>query len=90
MSFPCAKPSHRFPMPRPFGELEAWKARGTAVECEVLCGDAVLMCPLILHASAPAAQPVHRRVVHIEYAAADLPHRVEWYDRVRGENELSE
>lgn len=36
--------------------------------CEAAAGDALLMRPLILHASAPATAPQHRRVVHIEYA----------------------
>jgi hypothetical protein len=42
---------------------------------EVICtlsrGAVLLMRPLLLHASSPAANPSHRRVVHIEYAAAD-------------------
>ena len=38
--------------------------------------------PLILHASAPAITPAHRRVIHIEYAVHELPTPLEWYDRV--------
>jgi hypothetical protein len=50
---------------------------------EIICtlsrGAALLMRPLLLHASSPAANPSHRRVVHIEYAAADaLPDPFRW------------
>jgi len=38
--------------------------------------------PLILHASAPASAPAHRRVIHIEYAMQELPAPLEWYERV--------
>ncbi|MEQ8767521.1 MAG: phytanoyl-CoA dioxygenase family protein [Planctomycetota bacterium] len=64
-------------------ELDDWKRRVTEVTCEAGTGDAVLMCPLTLHASAPSEQPTHRRVIHIEYAAANLPRGLEWHDRVR-------
>jgi len=40
------------------------------------------MCPLTLHASGPSASANHRRVIHIEYAAADLPVGLEWNNRV--------
>ena len=40
------------------------------------------MCPALLHASARAAAPSHRRVIHIEYAAADPPGGLRWADRV--------
>jgi hypothetical protein len=41
-------------------------------------GDAILMKPLLLHASAPAQSPAHRRVLHIEYAACALPNGLQW------------
>lgn len=42
-------------------------------------GDAVAMRPLMLHASSPAAQPSHRRVLHLEFAPAGLlPAPLEW------------
>ncbi len=56
------------------------RARGEVV-CEVPQGGALLMRPLILHASSPSAAPGHRRVVHLEYAAEDLPAGLEWYER---------
>lgn len=45
-------------------------------------GDAILMSPLLLHASSPATSPHHRRVVHIEYAACELAEPLEWAYRV--------
>lgn len=39
------------------------------------------MRPLLLHASSPALAPAHRRVLHLEYAAAPLPPGLEWHER---------
>jgi ectoine hydroxylase-related dioxygenase (phytanoyl-CoA dioxygenase family) len=42
-------------------------------------GDALFMRPLILHASSPAARPRHRRVLHLEFAPANLlPENMTW------------
>jgi ectoine hydroxylase-related dioxygenase (phytanoyl-CoA dioxygenase family) len=51
-------------------------------DCLVEQGAILAFRPLILHASAPAIAPAHRRVVHIEYAAHDLPSPLEWHERV--------
>ncbi|MBI2929037.1 MAG: phytanoyl-CoA dioxygenase family protein [Verrucomicrobia bacterium] len=59
-------------------EIRAWRARVPAVTCCVSRGGAVLMRPLLLHASSPARQPAHRRVVHLEFAAGPLPGGLEW------------
>lgn len=48
----------------------------TPIHC--CAGDALLMRPLLLHASSKAEQPSQRRVLHIEFAAEDLPHGLEW------------
>jgi hypothetical protein len=42
-------------------------------------GGVLLMRPLLLHASSPSTLPSHRRVVHIEYAAAPLPPPLQWH-----------
>jgi hypothetical protein len=42
-------------------------------------GGVLLMRPLLLHASSPAANPRHRRVLHIEYASMPLPHPLRWH-----------
>lgn len=41
-------------------------------------GGAVLMRPLVLHASSPASSPNHRRVLQIEYAVGELPGGLAW------------
>jgi hypothetical protein len=48
--------------------------------CDVPAGGVLLMRPLLLHASAPATVPGHRRVIHLEFAAADLPGGLEWHE----------
>lgn len=51
------------------------------VTCSMDRGGVLLMRPLLLHASQKATRPVHRRVIHLEYAACDLPGGLEWNDR---------
>jgi hypothetical protein len=63
-------------------ELEEWKRHVPEVVCTVRRGGIVAMCPLTLHASAAAKAVGHRRVIHIEYAAADLPSGLEWNNRI--------
>ena len=48
-----------------------------SVCCEVKRGGIVLMRPLLLHASG-RADGQHRRVVHLEFAAHDLPNGLQW------------
>jgi ectoine hydroxylase-related dioxygenase (phytanoyl-CoA dioxygenase family) len=48
------------------------------VACCVPAGGAVIMRPLILHASRKAMAPAHRRVIHLEFAARPLPGGLEW------------
>ena len=61
------------------------RSKESAVACGVLRGDAILMRPLLLHSSPPATKPSNRRVVHLEFAASELPHGAEWQDRVHAE-----
>jgi ectoine hydroxylase-related dioxygenase (phytanoyl-CoA dioxygenase family) len=53
-----------------------------AVTCIAGRGDAILMRPLLLHASSASVAPANRRVIHIEFAAEDLPDGMEWYERI--------
>jgi ectoine hydroxylase-related dioxygenase (phytanoyl-CoA dioxygenase family) len=62
--------------------IDDWKRDVAEVVCEVRLGGVVVMCPLILHASAPAQSADHRRVIHIEFAAAELPGGLEWNERI--------
>jgi hypothetical protein len=67
------------------GDLDEWKARIQEVVCSVGLGGVVMMCPLVLHASAPSLEVGHRRVIHIEFAVDELPGGLEWASRVGGE-----
>jgi hypothetical protein len=46
--------------------------------CTVRAGDALLMRPLLLHASGRSTADKQRRVLHIEYAGYDLPAGMQW------------
>jgi ectoine hydroxylase-related dioxygenase (phytanoyl-CoA dioxygenase family) len=63
-------------------ELDDWKLRVPEVVCTVSCGGVVTMCPLTLHASSRSEESARRRVIHIEYAAAELPDGLDWNIRV--------
>ena len=63
--------------------IEKWKLLGEEVTCLVPQGGAVLLRPLLLHASSSARNPRHRRVIHIEYAAAALPHGLRWFEKAQ-------
>lgn len=52
--------------------------------CTALPGDALLMRPLLLHASSRALQPVHRRILHLEYAGFELPSGLGWAESSAG------
>lgn len=48
--------------------------------CEANAGDALLMRPLLLHASSRSIVPSHRRILHLEYAGFELPPVLEWHE----------
>lgn len=48
--------------------------------CVARAGDALLMRPLLLHASARSENGRHRRVLHLEYAAFELPPGLSWHE----------
>ena len=71
--------SHRF------GRLSAERIQHLRSEqsdfvCAVSAGDALLMRPLLLHASGRSTRAGHRRVLHMEYAAFNLPDELEWHE----------
>ena len=47
--------------------------------CAVGVGGALLMRPLLLHASSPSRAPEHRRVIHLDFAAVQLPPGMSWF-----------
>ena len=49
-----------------------------AVTCEALAGEALVMRPLLLHASGAASSPSHRRVMHFDYTVGELPDGLQW------------
>ena len=59
--------------------IEQAQKRSEAISCLVPRGGALLMRPLLLHASSASRSPQqHRRVIHLEFAAARLPAGLEW------------
>jgi ectoine hydroxylase-related dioxygenase (phytanoyl-CoA dioxygenase family) len=48
------------------------------VLCTMPVGGVLLMRPLLLHASARAHNQAHRRIVHLEWAASELPGGLRW------------
>lgn len=59
-------------------------SKDSQVVCAVHRGDAILMRPLLVHASSAAREPANRRVIHIEFAIDELPQGLAWHDRVGG------
>jgi ectoine hydroxylase-related dioxygenase (phytanoyl-CoA dioxygenase family) len=47
--------------------------------CIVDVGGALLMRPLLLHASSPSSIAGHRRVIHMDFASVALPNGMRWY-----------
>ncbi len=58
--------------------IDEISSRVNEVICEVPTGGAVLMSPLLLHASSPMNSSGHRRVIHLEFSAQELPRPLEW------------
>lgn len=51
-----------------------------AEETRCRAGDALIMRPLLLHASSKATHPSRRRVLHVEYANEALPGGLKWVE----------
>jgi len=60
-------------------QISEWRGRETAAICNVPCGGALLVRPLLLHASSAAREPGRRRVIHLEFAAESLPGGLQWH-----------
>ncbi|HVY70821.1 MAG TPA: phytanoyl-CoA dioxygenase family protein [Verrucomicrobiae bacterium] len=60
--------------------ITEWERHNEPVLCNVPRGGALLMRPLLLHSSAPATTPHHRRVIHLEFAAGPLPEPLKWWN----------
>jgi len=62
--------------------IERLAAESREIVCEVPAGGAVLMSPLLLHASSPMKRPGHRRVIHFEFSSSELSAPLEWRYRI--------
>lgn len=67
-----------------FGRLSAERIQDLRSQrsefiCAVSAGDALLMRPLLLHASSRSTSTRHRRILHIEYAGFTLPDEFNWH-----------
>ncbi len=60
------------------GEIDTLRDSAEPIVCAAALGDVIAMRPLILHSSSVSTSPEHRRVLHIEYAAFELPYGLHW------------
>ncbi len=60
-------------------DLQACRGSSDIRLCCVPAGGAMLMRPLIAHASSPGTSPSRRRVIHLEWAANPLPQPLQWH-----------
>lgn len=58
-------------------QLDEWKKQ-SSLTCTCKAGDAILMRPLLLHASSPATKTIPRRVIHVEFAEEALAGGLRW------------
>ncbi|HXC01302.1 MAG TPA: phytanoyl-CoA dioxygenase family protein [Opitutaceae bacterium] len=59
-------------------EIPDYVARYGETKCLANTGDALLLKPLLLHASSPAINPQHRRVLHLVYCSGEAISE-KWY-----------
>lgn len=58
--------------------IQEWRTGNPEVLCAVPAGGALLMRPLLLHASARSTSLRPRRVLHLEFAGFPLPEGLHW------------
>jgi hypothetical protein len=63
----------------PEGQIPALRDIFPKHVCSVKLGGALLMRPLLLHASSPSRVPGHRRVIHLDFANISLPCGMNWF-----------
>jgi len=61
-------------------QISQWVKKEETVLCSCEAGDLLFMQPLLLHASGKSQTNKARRIIHIEYAGADLPAPLAWYE----------
>jgi len=62
----------------PEKEIKDWVRESAPITSAVSRGGVLMMRPLILHASSKARRTSHRRVLHLEFAAQQLPNGLKW------------
>ncbi len=55
---------------------------GIPITCNAVSGDILLMRPLVFHSSRKSLVPSHRRIIHVEFSATELPEQMQWNERV--------
>lgn len=65
-------------------QIQTMQQTSPGVSCAVGRGGILVMRPLLLRASSAAMSPSHRRVIHLEFAASELPAGLCWYSGSRG------
>ena len=61
-------------------------AKNNCVTCTLPEGGALIMRPLLLHASSACSINKPRRVIHLEFSAQELSHGLSWYQEVGRES----
>ncbi|HXT13878.1 MAG TPA: phytanoyl-CoA dioxygenase family protein [Candidatus Angelobacter sp.] len=61
-------------------QIQNLRAKQTEFLCAAKAGDALLMRPLLLHASGRSRSTKHRRILHVEYAGFQLPPVLQWHE----------
>jgi len=59
--------------------IREWRERAGEVAADALAGDALLLRPLVLHASRKGLGPGRRRVLHLLFGPRDLPLGLRWH-----------
>jgi hypothetical protein len=60
-------------------DIQSWKRKASPVICRVPRGGVLMMRPLLLHSSSASPRPTHRRVLHLDFSASNLPGELEWF-----------
>lgn len=59
-------------------DIDELRQRVSETVCAARAGEALLMRPLLLHASSSSQEPSRRRVLHFEFSAEPLPGGLRW------------
>lgn len=61
-------------------EIAVQRTANETTVCSVKKGDCLIMRPLLLHSSSAGSQPKHRRIIHLEFSADELPQPLHWHE----------